>query len=113
MRNRREHYFRRLNGDKTMAAQHPMSAELRETAERPDMTYPYTMEKAADALDAMQARCDALADLLTETVDFAVANLGKDGPHTPWQDWQALRRKTTDALVDLANAERAHREGGS
>lgn len=52
-----------------MTTQHPMADELREAAKQLGVRelgyFRQHLAKAANALDAMQARCDALIDLLT------------------------------------------------
>ncbi|MDJ0894838.1 MAG: hypothetical protein QNJ92_06820 [Alphaproteobacteria bacterium] len=93
-----------------MTAQHPMSAELRALADRSVLPDAEKLYAAANAIDAMQARCDALAKSLdTITSDMDAESDGRyvnsDGTEFDimWDD--------VSEAHGLVAAERAHREG--
>ena len=85
-----------------MTTQHPMSAEYHEWQARQRPTAKGTIhsrwaDHMADALDAMQARCDALL----VDVEAALVRLESD-PIPP--------QRVINILRDALDAERAHRK---
>ena len=80
-----------------MTSKHPMSGITRHEAKQPHCNYSETLLQLADALDDMQARCDALG----RPLEVIVQQFRKGG-HGP-----------TEAQIILAEAalaaERAHR----